>query len=94
MQCPALNRPANGRVTVSSRSVGGVASYSCLSGYSRIGTSTRTCQSDGSWSGQQPRCKLGIVQNDANVKHIHFIHCIGSYACAQCSGGQLSVVPN
>ena len=62
MQCPILTSPANGRVSVPSRLVDRVASYSCFSGYSLIGTSTRTCQFSGSWSGQQPRCKLGIVQ--------------------------------
>ena len=62
VQCPALTSPANGRVSVPSRLVNRGASYSCLSGYSLIGTPTRTCQSSGSWSGQQPRCKLRIVQ--------------------------------
>ena len=79
-QCPILLNPANGRVSFSSRSVGGVAIYSCLSGYSLVGSRTRTCQSDGSciWSGEQPRCKNEIVIDDQNLNDIvlHNYRCI------------------
>ena len=65
-QCPSLSNPSNGVVEISTLSVGGVARYSCLSGYSLVGSSSRTCQSDGSWSGQQPSCKNESCKNEIN----------------------------
>ena len=57
VQCPALTSPANGRVLVPSRLVGGVARYSCSQGFSLTGSSSRTCLSTGRWNGVQPTCQ-------------------------------------
>ncbi len=56
-QCPSLNSPLNGRVTTSSRAIGDTAAYSCNNGYALTGSSTRTCQSGGVWSGNEPTCQ-------------------------------------
>ncbi len=54
--CPTLPDPANGDVSVQSRTVGGTATYTCSTGYTLSGSSTRTCQTNGVWSGTAPTC--------------------------------------
>ncbi len=56
VSCPALNVPANGRLAVSSFFPGATAAYVCDPAYVVEGTATRTCQSDGTWSGVAPTC--------------------------------------
>ncbi|CAI8000476.1 Sushi, von Willebrand factor type A, EGF and pentraxin domain-containing protein 1, partial [Geodia barretti] len=58
IRCPRLPAPANGRVVAPVRTVGSQASYSCSDGYRLSGASTRVCQSNSEWSGQEPRCVL------------------------------------
>ena len=36
---------------------GAIAIYKCDDGYKLIGSFTRNCLKDGSWSGKQPQCK-------------------------------------
>ncbi|KAJ7417297.1 hypothetical protein BTVI_33368 [Pitangus sulphuratus] len=38
--------------------VGGVVRFSCEPGYTLRGSSDRTCQANGSWSGTQPECEV------------------------------------
>ena len=35
---------------------GAVANYWCMERFNLVGDATRTCQSDGEWSGEQPSC--------------------------------------
>ena len=35
-------------------------SFTCNTGYELTGSDTRTCQSDGSWSGTNTTCRRGI----------------------------------
>ena len=59
--------PANGEIV--SCSSGGVGvgfeedtcSFTCNTGYELTGSDTRTCQSDGSWSGSDDVCGIGII---------------------------------
>ena len=66
--CSAL-RLSNGRVSYNKSPVGGsypldtMASFSCNGGYSRSGSSSRTCQTSGSWSSQTPRCNKSNAMN-------------------------------
>ncbi|XP_035691423.1 P-selectin-like [Branchiostoma floridae] len=53
--CPTLTPPTNGAVS-GSNSLGDVATFTCDSGYNLVGGSTRTCQTDLSWSGSSPTC--------------------------------------
>ena len=39
---------------------GETCSYTCSTGYELTGSDTRTCQSDGSWSGNDGVCRRGI----------------------------------
>lgn len=54
--CPLLFAPRRGQVSVSGRSINSTATYSCDKGRSLSGNRTRTCQSDGTWSGRKPSC--------------------------------------
>ena len=42
------------------------ASYTCNSGYELVGQSTRTCQSNGQWSGDAPTCTQIVCRNLSN----------------------------
>ncbi|XP_078620076.1 C-type lectin lectoxin-Lio3-like [Branchiostoma floridae x Branchiostoma japonicum] len=55
-QCLKMPPPANGAMT-GSNSYGDVVTFICNPGYKLVGTSTRTCQSDGTWSAKLPTCK-------------------------------------
>ena len=35
-------------------------SFTCNTGYELIGSDTRTCQSDGTWSGRDSMCRRGM----------------------------------
>ena len=55
-KCGSLSSFNSGRVSVTTYAAGGIATYSCYSGYTLSGSPTRTCLSGGSWSGSQPTC--------------------------------------
>ncbi len=52
--CPTLPNPDNGMVSVPTTTFGSTATYTCVTGYN--GDTTRTCESDGTWSGSEPAC--------------------------------------
>ena len=55
--CQALTASATViRVNMSATTAGAVASYECVAGYTLVGSSTTTCQNNGSWSGSEPTC--------------------------------------
>jgi hypothetical protein len=56
--CGTLMAPANGSVSAPTTTYGSVATYSCAIGYGASGSSTRTCQADGTWSGTMPSCVI------------------------------------
>jgi len=64
VQCPSLTTP-NGTYRCNYGG-DGVTSYEdrchlvCNTGYKLTGSGTRTCQSDGSWSGPETMCRKGI----------------------------------
>ena len=66
IQCDDLSAPANGEITSCSSGRVGVGyegdtcSFTCNTGYELIGSDTRTCQSDGSWSGSDDVCRRGV----------------------------------
>ena len=52
----------NGFVQYVGTSIGSLATYRCNEGYSLIGNSQRTCQSNGHWNGSTPECRH--IQNN------------------------------
>ncbi|XP_065899401.1 uncharacterized protein [Dysidea avara] len=62
-RCPNLTTPPNGEITPCSSGSTGVGyegdtcSFTCNTGYELTSSDTRTCQSDGSWSGSDDVCR-------------------------------------
>ena len=67
IQCDNLSTPANGEITSCSSGREGVGyegdtcNFTCNTGYELTGSGTRTCQSNGSWSGSDDVCRRGNV---------------------------------
>ena len=62
--CPTLTNPDNGVINCSLGDNGvpsyeDTCSFTCNTGYELTGSDTRTCQSDGSWSGTDSVCSKG-----------------------------------
>jgi len=61
IRCDIISTPSNGRMLCSSGRVGvgydrDICNFTCNTGYELTGSDTRTCQSDGSWSGTFGLC--------------------------------------
>ena len=64
MSCSSLTKPNNGMISCSlgddeTPFYEDTCSFTCNTGYELTGSDTRTCQSDGSWSGTNIMCKRG-----------------------------------
>ena len=63
IQCDNLSPPVNGSITSCSSGTlglgyeGDTCNFTCNTGYELTGSDTRTCQSDGSWSGSDDMCE-------------------------------------
>jgi len=62
--CSSLTDPNNGVMTCSLGDNGvpsyeDTCSFTCNTGYELTGSDTRSCQSDGSWSGRGTICRRG-----------------------------------
>jgi len=64
--CDALGNPFNGQAVFIETVFGSQANYSCLEGYTLIGNSTRVCQADRQWSGNEPICE-GLSNSLYNI---------------------------
>ena len=57
VDCRTLNTTTNGQVShPNGTKFGQTATYNCNTGYNLVGDSTRMCQADGMWSGNEPTC--------------------------------------
>ena len=54
--CPRLSTPPHGQLKVQSYYDGGIAVYTCDSGYYILGSFDRICK-QGNWSGSDPACQ-------------------------------------
>ena len=66
VSCPSLTDPDNGVINCSLGDDGfpsyeDTCSFTCNTGYELTGSDTRTCQSDGSWSGSDDVCRRGNI---------------------------------
>ena len=63
VQCPVLVNPMNGGILCmmsgSTPSYGDTCNSTCDNGYHLTGNVTRTCQSNGNWSGSDVVCSRG-----------------------------------
>ena len=64
MSCPSLDKPTDGMINCSLgddevHSYEDTCSFKCNTGYELTGSDTRTCQSNGSWSGSDDVCSRG-----------------------------------
>ena len=64
-QCLNLTTQSNGGMSCSSGREGvgydeDICSFTCNTGYELTGSDTRTCQSDGNWSGSETLCSRGM----------------------------------
>ena len=73
IQCDNVSAPSNGEITSCSSGITGVGydgdicSFACNTGYELTGNDTRTCQSDGSWSGSDDICRKGNHDHVINL---------------------------
>ena len=66
VSCPSLTDPNNGMINCSLGDDGvpsyeDTCSFTCNTGYELTGSDTRTCQSNGSWSGSDGVCRRGML---------------------------------
>ena len=62
VDCDSLNNPVNGQVDTSNGTTfESVATYRCSTGYTLNGNNSRTCGSDGIWSGPLPTCESKYI---------------------------------
>ena len=64
VSCPPLTDPSNGTIICSLgddevSSYEDTCSFTCDTGYELTSSETRTCQSNGSWSGSDAMCRRG-----------------------------------
>ena len=57
-------------------------SFTCNTGYELTGSDTRTCQSDGSWSGSDVVCRRGVYSANIIIRYLttYMLHRIVMYA--------------
>ncbi len=67
--CTDLANPDNGVVEQTGKVPSSTATYECNLGYILVGASSRTCQDDGTWSGEEPICE----GEPSHVVHILWI---------------------
>ncbi|XP_064386166.1 uncharacterized protein LOC135334779 [Halichondria panicea] len=94
--CPDLIVPANGMIsynmgTASLRPVDTVATFTCDTGYTLTGGTTRVCASGGVWSGSPPTCQLacfdlpplmnGVITYTDGLADSRPINTIATFTC-------------
>lgn len=60
-ECPQLEDPANGQVSITGTVVNSTATYTCNQGYVVTRGATRQCLESGQWSGQAPTCNRKLL---------------------------------
>ena len=66
VSCSVPPTPNNGQRDYRGRNYRARVTFRCNTGYLLTGSSSRTCQSNGQWSGTQPRCVSKLLLIDTN----------------------------
>ncbi|CAB4014990.1 CUB and sushi domain-containing 3-like [Paramuricea clavata] len=61
--CSFLQHPVNGYLTSNSQQCDSIVQYHCDDGYHLNGSPRRRCQSDSTWTGNEPRCEIKSCQD-------------------------------
>ena len=61
IDCGDPGTPTNGQRSLSSTTYNSAVTYTCDVGYTLQGSNSRTCQSDGQWSGSVPQCNREFI---------------------------------
>jgi len=61
VSCPPLSAPDNGMIDCTGNVFEDTCTFSCDDNYDLVGSETRTCQSDRTWSGTEATCTLGDI---------------------------------
>lgn len=83
--CSELSEIPNGDVTRTGLSVGSVATYICISGFQLVGSPTRLCGDDATWSGGEPFCRRKYILSTCRIIPVvivvEFIHQLNALNC-------------
>ncbi|XP_069511194.1 fibulin-7-like isoform X2 [Ambystoma mexicanum] len=86
--CPALGTPANGKKLGKKAAVGHEIHFLCAPGFQLLGSESRMCLENRTWSGQQPTCKPEV--SGAQTRSRDIDEC----ACNPCANGGTCVNDN
>ena len=64
VDCGEPSRPKNGRVEITGTEFNDIANFQCDEGYDLLGSKSRVCQADGSWSGEETVCERKYRSNE------------------------------
>ena len=79
VDCGTMTIPANGQVShTGGTTFGQTATYSCNTGYNLVGSSTRTCQSTGVWSGSTPTCQGVLLYTESESVYVQHRQAFGA----------------
>ena len=84
MSCPSLNNPNNGTINCSLGDDGiysyeDACSFTCNTGYELTGSTERTCQNDGNWSGSPVSCIMECPSSSLPMNSILAESCNSTY---------------
>ena len=64
VSCGSLSSPTNGSITITEVTFGALANFTCDEGFNLIGSSSRQCQANGNWSGNDTSCESMLENSD------------------------------
>ncbi|XP_078580864.1 uncharacterized protein LOC144864548 [Branchiostoma floridae x Branchiostoma japonicum] len=91
VKCPAQAAPSNG-AKIGGNSYNDVVNFMCVSGYHLVGSSSATCQGDGTWTAPTPTCPDvdECATSNGGCEHI-CTNTDGSFHCSCDVGYSLSI---
>nr|XP_033798937.1 fibulin-7 isoform X1 [Geotrypetes seraphini] len=67
--CPQLAAPLHGKKLGKKVNIGHEVHFLCDPGFQLVGSETRVCQRNHTWSGQQPFCKNEVTPSNSSFSH-------------------------